>query len=59
MVIATPVALLRLINVEPLTCRVRYEFEEASGTLRRIITEVLETQGRGRGRTFDRRQERP
>jgi hypothetical protein len=58
-VIARPVELLRLIHVEPPTCRVRYKFEEASGTLRCIITEVLEARGGAQERTLDRRQERP
>lgn len=40
--IATPVDLRRLIRIKQSTCRVRYEFEEPSGTLRDLILNALE-----------------
>jgi predicted GTPase len=39
--IATPVDLRRLITIKKPTCRVQYEFEESSGKLRGILTNLL------------------
>jgi predicted GTPase len=39
--IATPVDLRRLINIKQPNCRVHYEFEDSSGKLRSILTNLL------------------